>query len=86
MDAMDEVTVSDALARLVEDAEDLADIQASAAARAEMSGTGEAAIPWGEVGADLGLARPTSRHHVPAWRSESTLFDTRRGGLPRSGT
>ncbi|MGH9303842.1 MAG: type II toxin-antitoxin system Phd/YefM family antitoxin [Acidimicrobiales bacterium] len=36
-------------------AEDMADIRAAAAARAEMEATGEAPIPWEEVKADLGL-------------------------------
>lgn len=43
------------LEQLIEDAEDLADIRAAAAARAEMRETGETAIPWAEVKADLGL-------------------------------
>lgn len=43
------------LEQLLEDAEDLADIQAAAEARAEMVDTGEAAIPWDQVKADLGL-------------------------------
>ena len=36
-------------------AEDLADIKAAADARNEMAG-GEAAVPWEQVKADLGLA------------------------------
>jgi prevent-host-death family protein len=44
------------LERLVEAAEDLADIRAAAAARAEMAETGERPIPWKQVKADLGLA------------------------------
>ncbi|MGH1505375.1 MAG: type II toxin-antitoxin system Phd/YefM family antitoxin [Acidimicrobiales bacterium] len=44
------------LDELLEAAEDLADIRAAAAARAEMEETGETAIPWDEVKADLGLA------------------------------
>lgn len=44
------------LEQLLEDAEDLADLQAAALARAEMAEIGEAAIPWGQVKADLGLA------------------------------
>lgn len=43
------------LERLIAAAEDLADIQAAAAARAEMH-EGEPAIPWEQVKADLGLA------------------------------
>jgi antitoxin Phd len=43
------------LSRLLEAAEDLADLQAARAARDEMAG-GEAAIPWERVKADLGLA------------------------------
>lgn len=43
------------LDRLIAAAEDLADIEATAAARAEMS-DGEPAIPWEQVKADLGLA------------------------------
>lgn len=44
------------LEQLLEAADDLADIQAAAEARAEMTETGEAAIPWDRVKADLGLA------------------------------
>lgn len=40
---------------LIAAAEDLADIEASAVARAEMD-DGEPAIPWEQVKADLGLA------------------------------
>ncbi len=36
-------------------AEDMADIRAAEAARAEMKATGEQPIPWAEVRADLGL-------------------------------
>ena len=43
------------LDRLVELAEDMADIRAAEAARAEMQATGQAPIPWDEVKADLGL-------------------------------
>jgi prevent-host-death family protein len=43
------------LDRLLEAADDLADIEAARAARAEMDG-GEAAVPWDAVKADLGLA------------------------------
>lgn len=43
------------LDRLLELAEDAADIRAAAEARAEMAATGEAPIPWGAVKADLGL-------------------------------
>jgi antitoxin Phd len=42
------------LDRLIAAAEDLADIEAAAAARAEMD-EGEPAIPWDQVKADLGL-------------------------------
>ena len=64
---MSEMTVSDARARLADVvdaarvehtpvyAEDLADLEAAAAARAEME-DGNAAIPWEQVRADLGLA------------------------------
>ena len=45
---------ADPLERLVEAAEDLADIEAAQAARAEVAEQG--AIPWGQVKADLGLA------------------------------
>jgi hypothetical protein len=41
---------------LIESAEDLSDIKAAAAARAEMAETGEAPIPWKQVKTDLGLA------------------------------
>ena len=47
---------SDDLDALIELAEDMADIRAAAAARAEMLATGETPIPWEEVKADLGLA------------------------------
>jgi len=47
---------ADDLARLIESSEDLADIRAAAAARAEMEATQAEAIPWDEVKADLGLA------------------------------
>ena len=43
------------LDRLIAAAEDLADLEAAAAARAEME-DGNAAIPWEQVKADLGLA------------------------------
>ncbi len=43
------------LDRLLAAAEDLADIEAARAARAEM-GDGEPTIPWEQVKADLGLA------------------------------
>jgi prevent-host-death family protein len=46
---------ADDLQRLIEAAEDLADVEAAKAARAEMA-SGEAAIPWDEVKADLGLS------------------------------
>mgnify|MGYP001285228419 CR=1 FL=1 len=49
------VVDADHLAQLIEAAEDLADIQAAAAARAEMAETGEAPIPWAQVKADLGM-------------------------------
>lgn len=41
---------------LVAAAEDLADLRAAAAARAEAAETGAQPIPWAEVRADLGLA------------------------------
>ena len=44
------------LHRLINAAEDLADIQAARDARAEMTETGEEALPWEQVKADLGLA------------------------------
>jgi prevent-host-death family protein len=40
---------------ILELAEDMADIRAAEAARAEMKTTGEEPIPWAEVKADLGL-------------------------------
>ncbi len=43
------------LGHLIAAAEDLADIEAAAQARAEMA-DGEPAIPWDQVKADLGLA------------------------------
>jgi hypothetical protein len=47
---------ADDLGRLLELAEDMADLRAAEAARAEMRETGQTPIPWGEVKADLGLA------------------------------
>lgn len=44
------------LEQLIESAEDLADLRAAAAARTEMTETGEPAIPWEQVKADLGMA------------------------------
>lgn len=49
------VVGADDLDRILELAEDMSDILAAAAARAEMKATGEAPIPWEEVRADLGL-------------------------------
>lgn len=46
---------ADDLDRLLELAEDMADIRAAEEARAEMRETGAAPIPWEEVKADLGL-------------------------------
>ena len=46
---------ADDLDRLIAAAEDLADIEAARAARAEMDNS-EPAIPWEQVKADLGLA------------------------------
>ena len=46
---------ADDLDRILELAEDMADIRAAEAARAEMQATGEAPIPWEQVKADLGL-------------------------------
>lgn len=46
---------ADDLQRLIENAEDLADIQGARDARAEMDETGEAAIPWEQVKRDLGI-------------------------------
>lgn len=43
------------LRRLIEAAEDLADIEAARAARAKMAG-GEPAVAWDELRAELGLA------------------------------
>ncbi|MEP6527053.1 MAG: type II toxin-antitoxin system Phd/YefM family antitoxin [Nocardioidaceae bacterium] len=47
---------ADDLDRVLELAEDMADIRAAEQARAEMKATAEAPIPWDEVKADLGLA------------------------------
>ena len=47
---------ADDLERVLELAEDMADIRAAEEARAEMKATGETPIPWDEVKADLGLA------------------------------
>jgi prevent-host-death family protein len=46
---------ADDLDQILELAEDMADIRAAEAARAEMKATGEAPIPWEQVKADLGL-------------------------------
>lgn len=46
---------ADDLDRLLELAEDIADIRAAQAARDEMRETGKAPIPWEQVKADLGL-------------------------------
>lgn len=46
---------ADDLDRLIELAEDMADIRAAHEARAQMRETGEAPIPWEQVKADLGL-------------------------------
>jgi len=46
---------ADDLERLLDLAEDMADIRAAEAARAEMRDTGATPIPWDEVKADLGL-------------------------------
>lgn len=43
------------LERIMELAEDMADIRAAEEARREMAETGETPIPWDEVKADLGL-------------------------------
>jgi len=47
---------ADDLDRILELAEDMADIRAAEQARAEMQSTGAIPIPWDEVKADLGLA------------------------------
>ncbi len=49
------VIAAEDLDRLIEAAEDLADIRAARDARAEMA-AGERPIPWDQVKADLGLA------------------------------
>ena len=46
---------ADDLERLLELAEDMCDVRAAEAARAEMRATGEEPIPWEQVKADLGL-------------------------------
>lgn len=46
---------ADDLERVLALAEDMADIRAAQAARAEMQETGEIPIPWEQVKADLGL-------------------------------
>jgi hypothetical protein len=46
---------ADDLEGILELAEDMADIRAAEAARAEMKATGAEPIPWDEVKADLGL-------------------------------
>jgi prevent-host-death family protein len=60
---------ADDLDAIIEMAEDLADIRAAEAARAEMQATGESPIPWEQVKADLarvnrdlpGLSRTVGR-------------------------
>jgi prevent-host-death family protein len=47
---------ADDLNRILELAEDMSDIRATEAARAEMQATGETPIPWEQVKADLGLS------------------------------
>ena len=47
---------ADDLDTILELAEDMVDIRAAAAARAEMQETGETPIPWEQVKVDLGLA------------------------------
>lgn len=47
---------ADELDEVLRLAEDMADILAAEAARAEMRTTGESPIPWEQVKADLGLA------------------------------
>lgn len=47
---------ADQLDRLIEAAEDLADLRAVAEARQEMDESGAAAIPWEQVKADLGMS------------------------------
>ena len=46
---------ADQLAAIIDLAEDMADIRAGEAARAEMKQTGEQAIPWEDVKVELGL-------------------------------
>ena len=46
---------ADDLASIIDLAEDMADIRAAEAARAEMKETGEQPIPWEEVKVELGL-------------------------------
>jgi prevent-host-death family protein len=46
---------ADDLDRILELAEDMEDVRAAEAARAEMKATGEVPIPWEQVKADLGL-------------------------------
>lgn len=46
---------ADDLNRILDLAEDMADIRAAERARAEMQATGQAPVPWDEVKADLGL-------------------------------
>ncbi|HBJ73615.1 MAG TPA: prevent-host-death protein [Actinobacteria bacterium] len=47
---------ADQLQSLIESAEDLADLRAVGAVRAEMAATGLDPIPWEQVKVDLGLA------------------------------
>ncbi len=50
------VIAADDLDEILALAEDMADIRAAAAARAEMQAAGGIPIPWDQVKADLGLA------------------------------
>ena len=47
---------ADVLRRLLDDAEELADIRAAAAAQDEADGLDEVPVPWVEVKRDLGLS------------------------------
>jgi prevent-host-death family protein len=47
---------ADDLDRILELAQDMADLRAAERARAEMRESGETPVPWDEVKADLGLA------------------------------
>jgi prevent-host-death family protein len=67
------------LDRILELAEDMADIRAAAAARAEMQATGEAPIPWEQVKVDLGL---TLTYRIALAPRRAPALHVRTAGAP----